>query len=71
MRLKNKVAVVTGGSQGIGRGVAKVFAEEGAQVVIADIDAKEGENTVKAFIDKNFDVRFHKTDVSNETMLKV
>ena len=63
MRLKNKVAVVTGGSQGIGRGVAKIFAEEGAQVVIADIDAKEGENTVKAFIDKNFDVRFHKTDV--------
>ena len=30
MRLENKVAVVTGGSQGIGRGVVKVFAEEGA-----------------------------------------
>ncbi len=70
MRLKNKIAVVTGGSQGIGRGVVQVFAEEGAKVVIADIDAEAGENTVKDLIDKNLDVRFHKTDVSNEEDVK-
>lgn len=70
MRLENKVAVVTGGSQGIGRGVVKVFAEEGAKVIIADIDTEAGEKTVKEFTDKNLNVRFHKTDVSNEDDVK-
>ena len=43
MRLKNKVAVVTGGAQGIGEACARAFAAEGANVVIADVDADRGE----------------------------
>lgn len=70
MRLENKVAVVTGGGQGIGRGVVKVFAEEGAKVVIADIDAEAGESTMQNFKGQHLDVRFYQTDVSNEEDVK-
>ncbi|NTV63497.1 MAG: SDR family NAD(P)-dependent oxidoreductase, partial [Oscillochloris sp.] len=38
MRLKNKVAIVTGGGQGIGRQTALTFAREGAKVVVADVN---------------------------------
>ena len=38
MRLENKIAVVTGAGSGIGRGVAKRFAEEGAKLVLADVN---------------------------------
>ena len=52
MRLQDKVAIVTGAASGIGQGIACCFAEEGADVVIADIDMdnanKVGEE-VKAF----------------------
>ena len=43
MRLKNKVAIVTGAAQGIGEACARAFAREGANVVIADVNVEKGE----------------------------
>jgi len=44
--LTNKIAVVTGGGSGIGRATAQLFAEEGAQVIILDIDADSASQTL-------------------------
>ena len=38
MRLKNKVAIVTGSASGFGEGIARRFAKEGASVIVADIN---------------------------------
>ena len=47
MRLKDKVTIITGGGHGLGKAYAKRFAEEGAQVVIADIDSAAGESVAE------------------------
>ena len=46
MRLANKVAIITGAGSGMGRAASLLFAREGAKVVVADIEAKTGEETV-------------------------
>jgi 3-oxoacyl-[acyl-carrier protein] reductase len=65
MRLKDKVAIITGAGHGIGRAYARRFAEEGARVVIADIDEPGGEATAKAIIDSGFSAWARATDVRN------
>jgi NAD(P)-dependent dehydrogenase (short-subunit alcohol dehydrogenase family) len=62
MRLKGKVAIVTGGASGMGRSEATIFAREGARVMVADILQREGEEVAKG-IDG---ARFMKLDVTSE-----
>ncbi|OBK47628.1 SDR family NAD(P)-dependent oxidoreductase [Mycobacterium sp. 1081908.1] len=60
--LTGKVAVVTGGASGIGRGAVEKFVAEGARVVIADVDADRGEALATALGPDTF---FQRTDVSD------
>ena len=64
MRLKDKVTIITGAAHGIGKAYALRFAEEGAHVVVADIDAKGGEATAKALLDAGGSAWARTTDVT-------
>src|SRR5690625_8039705 len=66
MRVKNKVAIVTGASFGIGRAIAKALAREGAKVVLTDIKENEGKEVVKASKVANVEAIFVRQDVSNK-----
>jgi dihydroanticapsin dehydrogenase len=70
MRFKNKVAIITGGASGIGEATALLFGEEGAKVVVADLDAAGGNNTVAQIREKGGDATFVKADISKESDAK-
>ncbi len=63
-RLKGKIALITGGSSGIGRAAAQLFSKEGAKVVIADINVEGGEETVGSISNAGGEAHFVRTDVS-------
>jgi len=66
LRLKDKVAIVTGAASGIGRASALAFAREGASVMLADRSKEEGEKAAAEINSLGLDAGFMQTDVANE-----
>lgn len=66
MRLKDKVTLVTGGASGIGAAICKVFAEEGATVVVTDINEELGQQIVSSITSDGGNAVFIQQDVADE-----
>lgn len=69
-RLQGKVALITGAGTGIGRATAKLFAQEGARVVVAEINATAGEQTVNLITQAGGDAIAMQTDVTDPDSLQ-
>ena len=65
MRLKNKVAVITGSASGFGKGIAKKFTEEGAKIIMVDINSK-----LLRKVSKNLSQDYFVADVSKSSEFK-
>lgn len=66
MKFSGKTVFITGSASGIGEATARMFASEGAQVVIADFLQKEGQSVAQSIVDTGGDAQFVKLDVSQE-----
>ena len=70
MRLRDRVAIVTGAANGIGRATAVLFAAEGARVVLADRDVDEGEDGARQIRAESGEALFVSTDVSSDAQVE-
>lgn len=70
MRVKDRVAIVTGSAMGIGAGIAAVLAREGAKVVVADVNEEEGNRTADRLRAIGGEVMFIRTDVGDEAQVR-
>jgi len=64
-RLENKIAIVSGAASGIGRAISEVFAEEGAWVLVTDMDGIGAENVAKEIIQKGGQAASARVDIRN------
>lgn len=64
-RLKDKIAIVTGGANGIGKAISELFAEEGAWVLVSDIEDEPGKATVQGIRQKGGAAEYCHADVSS------
>ncbi len=70
MRLKNKVAIVTGGGGGIGTAICKQYLREGAAVAVADIDQASAEETAISLREKENAVHALQVDVAHQASVR-
>ena len=66
MRLKDKVALITGAAHGMGEATARLFAREGAKVIVADLLEREGEAVAQSIVATGGDAIFIRLDVAEE-----
>ncbi len=66
VRLKDKVAIVTGAASGMGEATARLFAREGARVVVTDVAVDEGSTVADEIVAEGGEARFVKLDVASE-----
>lgn len=69
MKLKDKVAIITGGAGGIGSGMARAMAKEGAKIVIVDVNEESG-RTVEKELNGISEAKFIKADISKKENVK-
>ena len=69
MSFTNKVAIVTGGGQGIGKAIVRRFLEANLRVMVAEVDAEAGAETIAEYKDLGT-VRFVQTDVADEASVQ-
>ena len=70
MRLKDKVAIITGSGSGIGKAAALMFAREGAKVMVADIDEPSAKKTVEEIEAQGGESTLFQVDVTKESQVK-
>ncbi len=68
--LNGKVAIITGGASGMGRAASLLFAQAGANVVVADLNDSDGEDVVQLASGSGNEAVFQHTDVSAEPDIK-
>ena len=66
-KFEDKVAIITGGANGLGKATAKLFCQQGAKIVVSDILTDLGEEVAQSIRDQGGEAVFEKADVTSES----